>query len=68
MRPHRLAFAALALTAVLAGCADVGLTPVAPPTPAPTVPSVSLGGEGLDVRYLDQDGTIKTLRVEEFPR
>jgi hypothetical protein len=38
------------------------------PTPASTlaVPDGSTGSDGLTVRYLGQDGTVKTVRVEEF--
>ena len=44
----------------------------APSSPAPAgtlaVPDDSTGSDGLTVRYLGQDGTVKTVRVEDFPR
>ena len=66
--------ATMALAGVLAGCAD---EPKPEPTPGPTappsakVPAVdpgSVGSEGLDIRYLDADGKVKTLKVKDFPR
>ena len=71
MRSLRLACAALVATATLAGCANDSV-PEAPPTPSPSpsaLPiSVPAGADGLDVRYLDKDGQVKTLRVKDFPR
>lgn len=71
----RLGLPAVAvLTLALAGCSDpAASTPAAPPaSPAPATtiaPTVSSGGsDGLTVRYLGDDGTIKTVRVEDFPR
>ena len=67
---------ALALAAVLSGCgADTEAAeeqsgrPSAPATAAPTsLPSAGAGAaQGLDIQYLGQDGTIKILRVEDFP-
>ncbi len=41
-----------------------------PSSPAPggtlAVPGGSTGSDGLTVHYLGQDGTVKTVRVEEF--
>jgi len=68
--------APVVLAGVLAGCADEPeptSTPTASPT-APrraTVPALdrgSAGSEGLDIRYLDSDGKIKTLKAKDFPR
>ena len=68
--------ATLAVAAVLAGCADRP-EPTPDPTPSPAAPPSatvrpldrgSVGSEGLDIRYLDPDGQIKTLQVEDFPR
>jgi hypothetical protein len=66
------AVAVLVLT--LGGCGDPAApAPSEPPTPtAPAstlrTPSGSTGSDGLTVRYLDHDGTVKTVRVEDFPR
>jgi hypothetical protein len=69
-----LLLAGLTVTACTAGGGS-GTAPV--PTPSPTAtPSRSLrpvaagdlGSDGLTVRYQDRDGSIKTLRVEDFPR
>jgi hypothetical protein len=80
-RAHRLlrlglpAVAVLALT--LGGCADPAepvpssppASPSASPSPSGLAPSVSgTGSDGLTVRYLDADGGVKTVRVEDFPR
>lgn len=45
-------------------------SPTAPAAPAGTLaPTVgSSGSDGLTVRYLGGDGTVKTVRVEDFPR
>jgi len=47
-------------------------SPPPAPTPAPSTGSVApvspVGSEGLTVRYLDADGKIRTLDVENFPR
>ena len=76
VRPLGWAVAAIALAAMLAGCAD-DPEPTPEPTPSPTAPPSaevpapelgSIGGEGLDIRYLDSDGKIKTLKVKDFPR
>jgi hypothetical protein len=79
VRAHRLlrlglpAVAVLALT--LAGCAEpqapVPTAPPASPSASPSgfAPSVAgTGSEGMTVRYLDADGDVKTVRVEDFPR
>ena len=64
------AVAALALA--LAGCGDPAPAPAAPPST--TVPSslppvtTGSGSDGLTVRYLADDGSVKTVRVEDFPR
>jgi hypothetical protein len=67
--------ATIALAAVLAGCADEA-EPTPDPDPSPTAPPTekvpaldqgSVGSEGLDIRYLDSDGKIKTLKVKDFP-
>ena len=34
----------------------------------PSLDPGSVGSEGLDIRYLDSDGKIKTLKVKDFPR
>ena len=69
------AVATIALVAVLAGCAD-DPEPTPDPTPSPTAPPSaevprldpgSVGGVGMDIRYLDSDGKIKTLKVKDFP-
>jgi hypothetical protein len=76
----RLGLPAVAvLAAALAGCGEPAAAPVAPPaSPAPTLPSGtptgvptvagSTGSDGLTVRYLGDDGDVKTVRVEDFPR
>lgn len=44
-------------------------TPAAPAGPTlPPLDDRSFGSTGLDIRYLDRDGTLKTLRVRDFPR
>ena len=78
LRPLRLGLPALAVVALaLGGCSD----PAAPtaPQPTPAAPSTSApaggvdpgasttGSDGLTVRYLEK-GTVKTVRVEDFPR
>lgn len=71
MKFRRLACAALVAAAALTGCADKTAAPEVPPTPSSpsALPTpVQLGAEGMDVRYLDEDGQIRTLRVEDFPR
>ena len=72
MKPFRLACVALVAAAALAGCADDPAPESPPPTPSaspsarPT--AVPMGSEGLNLRYLDEDGEIKTLEVKDFPR
>jgi len=78
----RLGLPAFALLAVaLTGCSDPA-TPSAPPPSAPTpsappaspvpsgiAPTVASGSsDGLTVRYLGDDGSLKTVGVEDFPR
>jgi hypothetical protein len=74
----------LAVLAAGAGCAtseesapSPTPTPPAssPSSPAPTevLPTSTLatgtaGSDGLTVRYRDHDGSLKTVRVEDFPR
>ena len=60
---------AILLLLGVTGC-DQGGPASPPPAPAPTV-GVSVapaGSEGLTVRYLDADGKIQSLNVEDFPR
>ncbi|SDR83229.1 hypothetical protein SAMN04488543_0578 [Friedmanniella luteola] len=79
-----LLLAALTVTACTAGGGSSAApvpTPApratASPDPAPSTPATpeprplatgGLGTDGLTVRYQDRDGSIKTLRVEDFPR
>jgi hypothetical protein len=53
----------------LSGC-DQAEPASPPPAPAPSVdlPAGAVGSEGLTVSYLDGNGDIKTLNVEDFPR
>ena len=74
LRPLRLGLPAAAVLALaLTGCSDpVSPTAPEPAPPAPAQPSVdpgasTTGSDGLTVRYLD-GGTVKTVRVEDFPR
>lgn len=75
----KIAALAVALVAVLSAC-SVGDEAADGPSPAPSRPAsspttritvaptdVTAGVEGLDIRYLDHTGRIKTLRVEDFP-
>ena len=76
----RLGLPAVAvLAAGLAGCGEPTPAPAAPPasrrrrsdvTAPAGVPTVagSTGSDGLTVRYLGDDGSVKTVRVEDFPR
>ncbi len=57
----------------LAGCADRDVADPRPApaatgtiTPAPTADDAY--ATGLDIQYLDDDGELKTLEVEDFPR
>lgn len=72
---RRLGLAAVAVLGLaLTGCSDPApSTPSAPP--ASSVPSNRItptatpgSSDGLTVRYLGDDGTVKTIRVEDFPR
>jgi len=59
------------LLAGLAAACTASPEPTATPTPAPDprpVVTGGLGSDGLTVRYQDRDGSIKTLRVEDFRR
>jgi hypothetical protein len=71
----------LALGAVVTACSDergpgAEATPTASDEPtasaSPSTPPTSAvtdaGTGGLTIRYLDADGKIKTVRVEDFPR
>ena len=74
----RVAGALLAVGLTVAGCGDQAAsspaparTPSASPsgTATPIAPqAVGAGSDGLTVRYTDGDGSVKTLRVEDFPR
>ncbi len=79
MRVLGSAGALLAVVAVLAGCGEGSTSPPGLGAPVPSSPVRSGGpvrptadplpaSDGLTVRYLDRDGQIKTLRVEDFPR
>jgi len=68
-RPVAAVIGAILLSSGLTGC-DQGGPTSPPPVPAPSV-GVSIapaGSEGLNVRYLDADGKIQSLDVEDFPR
>jgi hypothetical protein len=75
-----MAGALLALGALVAACSDdrepgAEATPKASehptasgsPSTAPTATVTDPGAGGLTIRYLDADGKIKTVRVEDFP-
>lgn len=77
----RLGLPAVALLGLaLAGCGEPAApapgapasSPVGTPTSTPSgtlAPTTgSAGGEGLTVRYLAGDGTVKSVEVEDFPR
>ena len=79
LRPLRLGLPAAAVLALaLTGCSDPAPADPAPTAPAaPSTPAAapaggvsagtsSTGSDGLTVRYLD-GGTVKTVRVEDFP-
>lgn len=79
LRPLRLGLPAAAVLALaLSGCSDPApagpapaapaapSTPAAPPAGGVQVGSSSTGSDGLTVRYLD-GGTVRTVRVEDFP-
>lgn len=76
-------FAAAALAAgacaLLAGCSETGAdeattspVPAASPVPAdrplPSTPSTDRAPLGFEVRYVDSDGTFRTVAPEDFPR
>jgi hypothetical protein len=66
----------LSLLAALGGCARDGNAEQPAPTPSapssrpadPRLQSGPTGSDGLNVRYLDADGSIKTLQVRDFVR
>jgi hypothetical protein len=78
--PTVVAVAVVSMTTALAGCTQAGDSQPGPAAPSPgrsTPPATPLGPGtpsadapplGLDVRYLDEDGTFKVLRVQDFPR
>jgi len=70
-----MAGAVLVAALTLTGCSDAdapspAATPTAAPTTTPNGPpaNVFTEGHGLEIRYLGEDGTIKILRPEDFPR
>jgi hypothetical protein len=81
MRAVRIASSLLALGALVAACsgdrepgaettptASDGPTASASPSIPPTSTVTDAGTGGLTIRYLDAEGKIKTVRVEDFPR
>ena len=66
------------LVAALSACSGSSAAPEREPTPAPSpLPSTPSRDQpvdtttstgGLDVRYLDDDGAVKTVKVRSFPR
>ena len=75
MRTIWLPGVVLAAALTLCGCTDSdppspATTPTAAPTSTPDGPpaNVHTEGHGLEIRYLGEDGTIKILRPEDFPR
>lgn len=74
MRSIRAGVAALAVLLLAAGCTEqepVSTPPSPPPvssSPLRVAPETTAGSDGLTVRYLAPDGTIKTLPVADFPR
>jgi len=75
MRTIRLAGMVIAAALTLTGCTDSdtpipAATPTAAPTSTPDGPpaNVFTEGHGLEIRYLAEDGTIKIMRPEDFPR
>jgi len=61
----------IAAALTLTGCTDSDTpSPTATPTLTPDGPpaKVFTEGHGLEIRYLGDDGTIKILRPEDFPR
>ena len=72
LRPARLGLTALAALVLALGACGEPSAPAEQPTPsapASTIeaPTGTAGSDGLTVRYLDH-GTVKTVRVEDFPR
>jgi hypothetical protein len=75
MRTIGLAGVVLAAALTLTGCTDSDTpsptaTPTAGSTATPDGPpaNVFTEGHGLEIRYVAEDGTIKILRPEDFPR
>jgi hypothetical protein len=84
MKLLRVAGALLAVGLAVTGCGDQAAstpapagtpasttsgTPTASPTATPISPqAVRAGSDGLTVRYTGDDGSTRTLRVEDFPR
>jgi hypothetical protein len=71
MRTIRLAGMVIAAALTLTGCTDSDTpSPTATPTSTPDGPPAKAFtvGHGLEIRYLGDDGTIKILRPEDFPR
>jgi hypothetical protein len=75
MRSIWLAGVVLAAALTLTGCTDSDRpSPTAPPTAWPTSTpdgppaNAFTEGHGLEIRYLAEDGTIKIMRPEDFPR
>jgi hypothetical protein len=75
MRTIGLAGVVLAAALTLSGCANSdppgpAATPIAARTETSDGPpaDVFTEGHGLEIRYLGEDGTIKILRPEDFPR
>jgi hypothetical protein len=84
MRLLRVAGVLLVVGVAVAGCGDKATsspapagtptasangTPTATRTSTPIAPqAVGAGSDGLTVRYTDGDGSMKTLRVEDFRR
>jgi len=62
------------LAMALAGCGDPATPGPGAPSTSPTAsstmapPTSSTGSDGLTVRYLGDDGKVKTVGVEDFPR
>lgn len=71
MRLLRTAAVVLAAGLGVTGCgtaAEPSPSPTPTPTPSVELPTEGAGSDGLTVRYRDEAGGLKTLRVEDFPR
>ncbi len=67
-RPALLGLPAVAAVALVLGACH-HTAPTQSPAPTPTsATSTGAGSDGLTVRYLGDDGTIRTVGVEDFPR